>query len=279
MPTHNTRRPLYSVKHPIPSSFWLLIVLILAPYAALSQAAAPGSDPQAVSFASKAIATLTGGKHIQDITLTGSATWAPNGDETGTATLKALGIGESRVDLALPGGTRTEIRDASAGYAQGEWVNQDGTSGIAATHNLMTDAVWFFPPLTSLAGNSSIVLTYIGQETFDDHSVQHLRSCVSTSGSQLPAALQQFSTMDFYLDSASLLPYAIVFNQHPDDNQLVNIPIKVVFSNYQTIAGIQVPMHIQRYMNGAQILDATLTSAQFNTGLIMADFAVSGGAQ
>jgi len=80
---------------------------------------------------------------VSDVTLTGNATWTVGDPETGTVALRALGSGESRVDLTLSGGTRTEIRDASAGVPQGKWTAQDGTSGMFASHNTLTDAVWF----------------------------------------------------------------------------------------------------------------------------------------
>jgi hypothetical protein len=246
---------------------------------ASNQSFAPGTDPQASSLALQAIAALQGKSVIHDITLTGNATWGTGDGQTGTVTLRAFGSTESRIDLALPDGTRTEIRDASAGYAQGQWTNPDGTAGMFASHNMMTDAVWFFPALMSLAPNPNTILTYVGLENLDDHSVQHIRSYVATSDSSSGTSNQQLSTMDFYLDPSGLVPYAVIFNQHPDGNRLVNIPIKVVFSNYQAIAGVLVPMHIQRFMNNASILDITLSSAQFNTGLATADFAVAGGAQ
>ena len=81
--------------------------------------------------------------------------------------------------------------------------------------------------------------------------------------------------MDFYLDAASSLPVAVVFNQHPDDNARVNIPIEVDYSNYQPISGVLVPMHIQKSMNGAPLLDVTLTGVVFNSGLALSEFSVN----
>lgn len=57
----------------------------------------------ALSYAAQSIAALTGGVTISDVTLTGAFTWTVASDtETCTATLLALGTGESRIDLALP---------------------------------------------------------------------------------------------------------------------------------------------------------------------------------
>jgi len=81
--------------------------------------------------------------------------------------------------------------------------------------------------------------------------------------------------MDFYLDAASSLPTALVFNDHPDKDALVNIPVEIDFSDYQQISGMQVPMHIQKLMNGTLLLDITLTGAVFNTGLALTEFSVN----
>jgi len=83
----------------------------------------PVSDPKALAFAAQSIAALIGGNAISDVTLTGSVTW--NGTDMGTATLRALGTGESRMDLTLSSGTRTEIRDVQTGIPLGQWINPD----------------------------------------------------------------------------------------------------------------------------------------------------------
>ena len=115
-----------------------------------------------MSYAAKSIAALTGGTGINDATLTGSVTWA--GNDTGAATLMALGTGESRMDLALGSGTRTEIRDAQTGIQVGKWINPDSSSGPYAPQNCSTDAVWFFPPLGSLAAGPNVVLSYMAKK-------------------------------------------------------------------------------------------------------------------
>jgi hypothetical protein len=238
----------------------------------------PASNSQAVSYAAQSIAALTGGNAVSDVTLTGTVTWTAGSDtETGTATLLALGNGESRMNLALSAGTRAEIRDASTGTPLGKWITQNNASGMFAFHNCQTDAVWFFPVLGSLAGGSNVVFSYIGLESRNGENMQHIQSYVyqlsSSSGSS--TSLQQLSTMDFYLDATTLLPSAVVFNAHPDNNSGANISVEVDFSNYQAVGGITVPMHIQKYVQGTLAIDVTVSSAVFNTGLALSNFSVN----
>jgi len=45
--------------------------------------------------------------------------------------------------------------------------------------------------------------------------------------------VQRLSQTDLYLDSTTLLPAAMTFNIHPDDNALLDIPIEIHFSEYR----------------------------------------------
>ena len=235
----------------------------------------PPSNPTALAYAAQSIAAMTGTTSISDVTLTGNVTWNGSGSDTGTATLRALGTGESRMDLALTSGTRTEIRDAQTGTQLGQWINPDTTSGFFASQNCWTDAAWFFPELGSLAAGPNVVLSYIGQETRNGQSVQHIQSYVYQSNPPPGPSPQQLSTMDFYLDATSLLPAAVTFNAHPDNNATANLLIEVDFSNYQNVSGVLVPMHIQKYSQGNLFLDVTVTGASFNTGLPLSDFTIN----
>lgn len=233
----------------------------------------PASDPQAVAYAAQSVAAISGTTAISDVTLTGNGTW--NNTDTGAATLRALGTGESRMDLASTSGTRTEIRDASTGVSKGEWVSPTGESGSIAYHNCATDAVWFFPALGSLSAGPNTVLSYIGQENRNSATVQHLQSYIFAAGRSRGVSWQQLSTMDFYLDAATLLPVAITYNAHPDNDATTNLAVEVDFSNYQTINGIAVPMHVQRYLQGSLLVDVTVSTASFNTGLTPSTFAIN----
>ena len=255
---------------------WFVVSLILLLVSVTSAQNPPQSDPQALAFASQSIAALTGGNAIGDVTLTGSVAWSGWGPPTnGTATLLALGTGESRMDFALPKGTRSEIRDASTGIAEGEWIAPSGKSGMFAPQNCATDAVWFFPVLGSLAAGPNVVLTYVGQETRNGAAVQHIQSYLyQPNPVGVSPSPQQLSTMDFYLDATTLLPVATVFSAHPDSSSSTSLAIEVDFFNYQAFNGVLVPTHIERSLQGNVLVDMSISGASFNTGLPLSDFAI-----
>jgi hypothetical protein len=250
----------------------LTFTLIISP---LRAATAPTSDPQAVAFAAKSVAAMTGGSAIADVTLSGNVTRIAGSDrQSGTATLTAKGFAESRVDLALSGGARSEVRNASAGPNAGKWLGSDGVVHTISLHNRLTDASWFFPALGSLAAavtDPNVVLVYVGQQRQHPTSFEHIQTHIYNP---YLTSVRSLSTMDFYLDARTLLPSIVMFNEHPDNDQTVNISVQVMFSDYRNVNGVQIPFHIQRYINDGLVLDIHLTSASVNTGISDSNFSL-----
>jgi hypothetical protein len=189
----------------------VLFLLLLSALPLLGQQ--QHSDQKALALASQSMLAMTGGTSIKDVTLTGNVSWTAGVKrEAGAATLLALGHDESRVEYDLTAGKHIEVRDSQTGFLKGEWWGQDNENGSIALQNCLTDAPWFFPALSSLSGGPQITLNYVGPETRNEISVEHLRSYGPDQG--LSRALgdiqdrKKLSTMDFYLDASTLLPLA-----------------------------------------------------------------------
>ena len=192
-----------------------VVVFITAPWAlAQSASSAPvASDPQAVSLAKQSVAALTSGATIADVTVTANViSTSGSDDENGTGTFSAKGTGESRVDLILSTGTRTEIRDSQTGSPKGAWLHDNQNSRAINQRNCTTDAVWFFPALTSLGGRPDRLLKYVGQETRNvslfsiSARINLIDNCLKHSRCDM----ETLTAIDFYLDPtrSSWLPFS-----------------------------------------------------------------------
>jgi len=249
------------------------VPLILLLVSVASAQNPPQSDPQAVSLANQAMAALMNGVAVSDVMLSGNAVWTSgNGNETGTVTAYGKTNVESRLDLALSGGNRSELRNSAGGSPQGAWINASGQSTPSALQNCWTDTVWFFPALISLSTantDATLVLVYVGLETQNGRSVQHIRSYhyVASKHPKVTNFTQQMSTVDYYLDAQTFVPMSITFNAHPDDDASTNIAVEVDFSNYQQVNGILVPFHVTKVWQGNPLLDFTVTNVVVNSGL------------
>lgn len=244
----------------------LAVLFLVQGIMALGQSA-PASDPKAITLAGKSLAALTGGNPVLDATLKASVIFIVGSDyENGTAILRAKGAGESRVDLNLSTKTRTDVRNMVNGFPAGAWSQNGAKPAAYVQHNCWTDAVWFFPALSSLSqtSNPGFVFRYVGEEQHNGLVTQHIRVRQARSG--LPA-IHNLSTMDFYLDPTSFLPLSIAFNSHTDTDVQTKVPVEINFADYRQVRGTLVPFHLQWMLNGGVILDITVTNATLNTGL------------
>jgi len=237
------------------------------------------SDPGALSLLQRSLNVLSGGQSLTDVTLSGNARRiAGSDDDTGTAVLKALATGESRIDLMLASGQRNEVRAISNHCQVGSWSGPDGVARAISNHNLMTDSAWFFPAFTlgRLGPSGKYTVSYFGPETRDGQEVEHL-TAYQPSTVRLPIGvptLQHLTKMDLFLYSLPLLPPALAFNIHPDNDMGLDIRVEIRFSDYRAVSGVQVPFHIQKYLNNGLALDLQLQTATLNTGLAPAAFSI-----
>jgi hypothetical protein len=66
-----------------------------------------------------------------------------------------------------------------------------------------------------------------------------------------------------------------MFNAHPDNDANTNLSVEIDYSNYQLFSGVNIPMHVQKNLQGSPILDIQLSGATLNTGLSLANFTVN----
>jgi len=240
------------------------------------------SSTQATQFLQESLAALVGNTSVTDVTVSGTARRiAGSDDETGTGVFKALSGTGSRMDLSFPSGPRIQVYSTSVDGPAGNWSGPDSVMHSVALHNLWTNHSWFFPAFTLASflnsQNSSVV--YVGQETKDNQAVIHLSaSLISPEASAKTAKfIRHMSQTEIYLDAVSLLPVAISYNTHPDNNAALDIPVEIRFSDYETQSGVQMPLHVQKFLNYSLVLDLQFQSTTFNSGLSAANFTVAAG--
>ncbi len=264
----------------------LLTTLILSPKARTAAQTTAAKDPRAVSLLSGAVSALAGGTNITDVTLTGTVTRTAGADiETGAVTLQALGGVAGRVEMTLTEGPRGEVINQLQGAPAGQWSGSDGVAHAMAQHNALVPAAWFFPALAlaEALNDPSVQVAYVDQEMMGGVAVEHIQFWrVIPSGISSAAAsglLGHLTTADVYLAAANSLPLALDFNIHPDNDEKLDIPVEIQYSNYQKTNGILVPAHVQKFINNALFLDLNIAGVAVNTNLSASNFAVAAANQ
>jgi hypothetical protein len=231
------------------------------------------------------MAALTGGTVISDMTLNGNATWVAGSEKgSGSVTLKAKGLDESRIDLNIGSASRSAVRNDLADPT-GQIAYSDGRVVSEALHNTLTVAAWFAPGIViSDFLRPDALLTYVGRETYAGTAVEHIRMyrVVSGKGSAAAKALvTRLSAMDLRLDANSMLPILLSFATHPEGNAGADIAVDIGFSNYQKSNGVMFPQRVTRFLQNSVNFDITITSIDINSGLPDTDFTIqnNGGGQ
>jgi len=164
----------------------------------------------------------------------------------------------------LSNGTRVETQSAIADDRTCTWTGKDGTAHNVASSNCWTSTVWFLPHLA---------LQTVGQPTSLQRapisdSVPHLRYSLHIAPGRTSAAttalIQTWSQADLKLDHTTLLPASLKYSIHPDQNSSVDLQVEVRYSNYKAVSGVQLPMHIERYVNGTVQVSIDIASAVIN---------------
>jgi len=264
---------------------WILISLLAAVPLAGQQAAAPQSPNLLLQ---RSVTVAGGGGEIRDVTLAGTARRiAGSTDETGQVELKALASGEARLDLTFPSGKTSEVVALGARGPVGEWTSEDGKAHTIAYHNLLVDAAWFCPTLVlgkmnrALPGQmvtAASALSSAGENRDRLHVERQPLSVAANLSGEAAEHLQRASRFDLDLDPATSLPAEMKFSAHPDNDISQEIPVRVVYSDYRSVNGAQIPFHVQKFLNNSLVLEIQLETASVNSGLTAAAFTVSDAA-
>lgn len=257
----------------LPLHFFFLgaaLVTSLTVFASAQEAPAQGVN--AGSLLNQLSTAFSGGKTVQRVQLSGSATWKAGGlEDSGTVSLTASADGSSEMQLFLAStGQRTETQAAGGPDATCQWAGADGH-----THEIRSGACWrpvnwLLPTLSLqpslLNANTGIVDLGSGAVGSNPIIYRHLQSqfVFPDLSKSTVADVMQRSTTDVGLDPVSLLPAALTYSVHPDNGAMMLISIEVRYSDYRVVGGAQIPFTIQRYVNGSLQLQISISSAQVN---------------
>jgi hypothetical protein len=130
----------------------------------------------------------------------------------------------------------------------------------------MVAVPWFSPSLFSqpsaglppLLGTTDTGVVTKNGSIF--HKVSYVLNLAGANTSSTNQIVSQ-STVDVFYDPQTFLPASLEYFIHPDNNDLQNIPVRVVFSNYQSVSGVMLPFTIERYVNRTLQLKLDVSNA------------------
>jgi hypothetical protein len=221
-------------------------------------------------FQTRAQTAVSSGKPFSGVTLAANADWvAGSTHQTGTAQIKAGVDGAVSLRLDLGDASRTEVQTKADTSRSCTWTDHAGTSHDILGSNCLIAMPWFAPSLFTQPVSllpALLVTTDDGDVVKDGVTLHQISYRLNLQGSDSTstARMVRQSTVQVFYDPQTFLPQSLEYAVHPDNDDLQDIPVRVVFSNYQASSGVMLPFHIERYLNRTLqlTLDVTSTSIE-----------------
>lgn len=251
------------------SLFVLGLLLVTSNQAQQSTSVAPARDPIAIALVQKSVAAMTANSP-SDSSASGNITVVEGSTtENGTISIETLGTSESAETINLPDGQRAII------FSNGDAKEINGNQSVNPPLELIVVdqcADFPLPLLSAFLSNPDESFLYIGQESLNGESVQHIQVWNSFASKPRLQKLAPFSMRDIWFDSTSYLPVKVTYSRRAGEGSVPAIPVEIDFSGYQNVNGVMYPFQINKSYNGTPWQTITIQSVSFNTGLTDAQF-------
>jgi hypothetical protein len=244
-----------------------LLFFLSGSFPAHTQTPAPTPVQPPTSFQGQAQMAVSGEKSFSVVNLTATAEWIAGSDrESGNAQLQANADGSTNVELTLGKASRSDVQTKADSLRTCTWTDSAGTSHDVLGPNCLVALPWFAPSIFARpsAGPPALLATtddgVVTKNSSIFHQVSYLLALKSANASVTNRMVSQ-STVKVFYDPQTFLPASLEYFTHPDDNDLQNIPVRVVFSNYQSVSGVMLPFQIEKYINRTLQLRLNVSNA------------------
>jgi hypothetical protein len=250
----------------------LLVCLSLIFFQSTPQTSTPVlRDPQAVAILQHSIAALARTSPA-DSSAVGTVT-VVEGSTTQSGPIQILtrGVSQTMETMNLPDGQRSVV------YSNGD--AKEVSSGQASHPPLELIVIdqcpdFPLPLLLSALSDSDKALFYIGQETLNGNSVEHIQMWNAFSSNAPLQRLAPFSIKDIWFDASSGMPLKIAYYRRTGSGAVPSVAVEVFFSNYKNLSGVLYPFQINKSYNGTPWATITIHSVTFDNALTDSDFPV-----
>ncbi len=226
-------------------------------------------DPTAIALLQKAVAAMATSAP-SDSSATGTINIVEGStNRSGSISIETRGTGETAEIINLPEEQRSII------YSYGDAKEVNGTQSVNLPLELVVvdqSADFPLPLLSAMLSNSDESFRYIGQETLNETSVQHIQVWNSFASKPRMQKLASLSTRDVWLDPKSSLPVKIAYIRQPGEGAVHSTRMEIFFSTYTNVNGVQYPFQIDKSYNGTPWQTITIQNVSFNTGLTDTQF-------
>lgn len=218
------------------------------------------------------------------ITAMGGQNAPSDSQATGTIDLVAGSQNDSGTVTILTRGTAQTSEQIAAQYTQRTVIFSNGQANLVKVTGVVTLPLELVAtsqcpdfPLPLLVGevnNPDWSIQYVGLETLNGSSVQHIRLWNTYYSNPPFQGISGFTTQDLWLDATSGLPQELSYIRRAGSGDAPSIEVQVYYSSYVNQGGVLYPFQIQKSFNGTPWVTITIQAVAFNVGLTDANFPI-----
>lgn len=234
------------------------------------QQASSQPSPQAISILQQSVVAM-GGTTPSDSTATGSITIVAGSlTENGTIEILTRGTEQSSEEIQTD-----KSETVVYSYGQASRTVEGSLTELPMEQALTSQSPDFpLPLLVNALSNPDESYKYVGKETLNSASVQHMQMWSSFASVPAFQPLANCSIYDIWVDSSTYLPVKISFKNWWGRGATPRPQYDVFFSNYEKVGGVLYPFSIKKSLDSTPWETITIGNVAFNTGLIDSDFPV-----
>jgi hypothetical protein len=252
---------------------FLTILITITSAAVFAQS--PKSDPQAVELLQQVLnASGMTANPFNAFTAHGTMTYFWGGQPVqGSATIRARGEDQFRMDANLPDGTRSFSTSKHGGSRKGP----DGKVSDLPSHNIVNGGILTLPYTTLAAhlANAETLIPYVGQEDNGGRPMHRVRVARTFPPDEDPnGILADLFRSDYLIDVQSLLLVRIEDSTHSVQSMTEVYPHAIEFEEYTAASGIAVPALVREKVAGQTTWEFRLSDIRFNPNLEDGDFSL-----
>ena len=194
-----------------------------------------------------------------------------DGPFTRSLRAKVLGFDKVRWELDDPDGTVVTVVRSNGGWTETNGVSRHLSVSQVAGRRLeylptIAIAEWVQTTRTRSAAKGQVD---IGGRAYERVYLERLDR--TTNDEEFKENFRRMFRREVFLDSQTSLPARLRYFSHPGDWR-IDRPVDLVYSNYQNVGGVLVPLTITRYMSDIKISEVQFMTFTPNAPVSESDF-------
>ena len=253
----------------------LVLTSVFTNIVAVSSAQSASADQKGAAMLQQVMAASGAATNpVRGFTAAGTITYYWAGQPIqGSATIRARGNDQFRLDASLPEGTRSYTTSQQGGSRK----SADGKLSAIPVHNTLGATILMlpYPAIAAALSDPASTITSFGLVNAGGKAAYQIRVTRTFAKQSDPdGTLSRLSAVDYYIDPQTFLVLRTEDLTHPVQSLSESYHHSIEFERYAVTSGVAVPTLVREKVAGQTTWEFQLSSITLNSSFSDSDFAL-----